>query len=389
MERTNGTPQIAPSVDQPLTAASPVSRLHCALRSRVELQSMVDGMGDGVAATVEVMRWLAITMFCAFGGACTTTSTPGMTSLKAHSPATLHRVYVKMPDASGKRTSQRVGHYTVGKPYVVKGKRYYPKEEPGYDRSGIASWYARGFQGRRTANGETYDPGRLSAAHPTLPLPSYVRVTNLTNGSSVVVRVNDRGPYHKGRLIDISSKAAEMLDMTRRGTASVRVQYVGRAALNGDDMAFLMASQRKRQGPLGVNRPIGAQVAGKPLTSYGERSTLFVGSKSAGNFLAASGLRGRAASYVLWASQAHHLAPLGKASIARETAIFAECCLNKERVGEKSVLQAFLPAAFDRKSHRTGMTGRRSPARRRRGDPETGHIRWCERCQSAWRACRG
>ncbi|WP_457579448.1 septal ring lytic transglycosylase RlpA family protein [Ensifer adhaerens] len=350
---------------------------------------MVDGMGDGVAATVEVMRWLAITMFCAFGGACTTTSTPGMTSLKAHSPATLHRVYVKMPDASGKRTSQRVGHYTVGKPYVVKGKRYYPKEEPGYDRSGIASWYARGFQGRRTANGETYDPGRLSAAHPTLPLPSYVRVTNLTNGSSVVVRVNDRGPYHKGRLIDISSKAAEMLDMTRRGTASVRVQYVGRAALNGDDMAFLMASQRKRQGPLGVNRPIGAQVAGKPLTSYGERSTLFVGSKSAGNFLAASGLRGRAASYVLWASQAHHLAPLGKASIARETAIFAECCLNKERVGEKSVLQAFLPAAFDRKSHRTGMTGRRSPARRRRGDPETGHIRWCERCQSAWRACRG
>ncbi|MDF8356606.1 septal ring lytic transglycosylase RlpA family protein [Ensifer adhaerens] len=253
---------------------------------------MVNGMGDGIAATVKVMRWLAITMFCAFGGACTTTFTPDMTSLKAHSPATLHRVYVKMPDASGKRTSQRAGHYTVGKPYVVKGKRYYPKEEPGYDRSGIASWYARGFQGRRTANGETYDPGRLSAAHPTLPLPSYVRVTNLTNGSSVVVRVNDRGPFHKGRLIDISSKAAEMLDMTRRGTAYVRVQYVGRAALNGDDMAFLMASQRKRQGPLGVNRPIGAQVAGKPLTSYGERSTLFVGSKSAGNFLAASRLGG-------------------------------------------------------------------------------------------------
>lgn len=203
-------------------------------------------------------------------------------------------------------------------------------------------------------------------------------MTNLTNGSSVVVRVNDRGPYHKGRLIDISSKAAEMLDMTRRGTASVRVQYVGRAALNGDDMAFLMASQRKRQGPLGVNRPIGAQVAGKPLTSYGERSTLFVGSKSAGNFLAASGLRGREAAYALWASQAQHLAPLGKASIARETAIFAECCLNKERVGEKSVLQAFLPAAFGRKSRRTWMTGGISPAARRprvRNAPSAGRGR--------------
>lgn len=116
MERTNGTPQIAPGVDQPLTAASPVSRLHCALRSRVELQSMVDGMGDGIAATIKVMRWLAIMMFCAFVGACTTTSTPDTTSL-------------------------------VGKPYVVKGKRYYPKEEPGYDRSGIASWYGRGFRG--------------------------------------------------------------------------------------------------------------------------------------------------------------------------------------------------------------------------------------------------
>jgi rare lipoprotein A len=130
----------------------------------------------------------------------------------------------------------------VGKPYVVKGQTYYPKEDRNYDRVGYASWYGSAFHGRYTANGEIYDTMALTAAHPTFPLPSYARVTNTTNGASIIVRVNDRGPYERGRIIDLSSKTAEMLDMKGHGTAKVRVQYVGRARMDGQDQAFLMAS---------------------------------------------------------------------------------------------------------------------------------------------------
>lgn len=124
----------------------------------------------------------------------------------------------------------------------MRGKWYNPKEDPDYDKVGLASWYGSAFHGRYTANGEVYDKYHLSAAHPTFPLPSYARVTNLENGSSVVVRVNDRGPYSGGRIIDLSSKTAEMLDVKGKGTAKVRVQYVGKAPLDGHDMPYLMAS---------------------------------------------------------------------------------------------------------------------------------------------------
>ncbi|WP_442966697.1 septal ring lytic transglycosylase RlpA family protein [Rhizobium sp. C1] len=134
------------------------------------------------------------------------------------------------------------GRDMVGKPYVVKGQVYYPKEDRNYDRVGFASWYGSAFHGRYTANGEIYDTSALTAAHPTFPLPSYARVTNMTNGASIIVRVNDRGPYERGRIIDLSSKTAEMLDMKGHGTAKVRVQYVGRARMDGQDQAFLMAS---------------------------------------------------------------------------------------------------------------------------------------------------
>lgn len=134
------------------------------------------------------------------------------------------------------------GRNLVGQPYKVAGKWYYPKEEPGYRRQGKASWYGSAFHGRLTANGEIYDTTRLTAAHPTMPLPSYARVTNLSNGSSVIVRVNDRGPYHSDRLIDLSQKAAMVLDYHDTGTASVKVEYVGRAPLEGNDDSFLMAS---------------------------------------------------------------------------------------------------------------------------------------------------
>ena len=134
------------------------------------------------------------------------------------------------------------GRYQVGKPYKVRGKWYHPKEQPGYDKVGIASWYGPNFHGRLTANGEVFDQNMLSAAHPTLPLPSYVRVTNVANGISTLVRVNDRGPFAHGRMIDLSSKAADVLRIKQQGTAKVRVQYVGKAPLNGDDTRFLVAS---------------------------------------------------------------------------------------------------------------------------------------------------
>ena len=123
-----------------------------------------------------------------------------------------------MPDGKG-------GVYKTGKPYKVAGRWYKPKALTGsYDETGVASWYGRDFHGKHTANGETYDMHSLSAAHKTLPLPTLVRVTNLDNGRSVVVRVNDRGPFVKERLIDLSYAAAKALAYDKQGTAHVRVQ---------------------------------------------------------------------------------------------------------------------------------------------------------------------
>ncbi|QKC83966.1 septal ring lytic transglycosylase RlpA family protein [Mesorhizobium sp. NZP2077] len=134
------------------------------------------------------------------------------------------------------------GRDQLGKPYQVRGKWYYPKEDRHYAKVGLASWYGDAFHGRLTANGEVYDMSHLTAAHPTMPLPSYARVTNLETGSSVIVRVNDRGPYHENRIIDVSERAAQMLDYAKVGTAKVKVEYVGRAPLDGDDDQYLMAS---------------------------------------------------------------------------------------------------------------------------------------------------
>jgi rare lipoprotein A len=127
------------------------------------------------------------------------------------------------------------GRYMVGEPYQIGGVWYTPREDPHYDRVGSASWYGELFHGRRTANGEIYDMDRLTAAHPTLPLPVYARVTNLNNGRSIVVRINDRGPYARDRIVDLSRRSAELLGFRNRGTATVRVTYLGRAPLNGDD----------------------------------------------------------------------------------------------------------------------------------------------------------
>jgi rare lipoprotein A len=136
------------------------------------------------------------------------------------------------------------GTYRVGKPYVVGGRTYVPEENVNYRAEGLASWYGDDFHGRLTANGEVFDMTSLTAAHPTMPLPSYARVTNLANGKSVIVRVNDRGPYHGNRLIDVSNTAARLLEFRDNGIGRVRVEYVGRAPLEGSDDRQLMATLR-------------------------------------------------------------------------------------------------------------------------------------------------
>jgi rare lipoprotein A len=137
------------------------------------------------------------------------------------------------------------GRLSIGKPYQIRGKWYKPADQPGYSREGKASWYGDAFHGRLTANGEIYDMNNLTAAHPTLPLPSYARVTNLANGTSVIVRINDRGPYAEGRVIDLSKRVAQVLDTKNAGVGRVRVDYVGVAPVNGQDDSFLLASFRQ------------------------------------------------------------------------------------------------------------------------------------------------
>jgi rare lipoprotein A len=161
------------------------------------------------------------------------------------------------------------GVYRIGKPYVVAGRTYTPEHDPAYRAEGLASWYGNDFHGRFTANGEIFDQHAISAAHPTLPLPSYVRVSNLANRRSIIVRVNDRGPYAKERLIDVSSKAAELLGFRPFGVARVRVEYVGPASTTGSDDRVLMATLRHDGQPapapssvmLAATRPFVPQTA--------------------------------------------------------------------------------------------------------------------------------
>lgn len=118
------------------------------------------------------------------------------------------------------------GYFRVGAPYTIAGITYVPAYDWDYDAEGMASWYGAPFHGRLTANGERYDQDELTAAHQTLPLPSVVRVTNLENGRSLVLRVNDRGPFIKGRILDVSRKAAKLLKFHKKGTTQVRVELL-------------------------------------------------------------------------------------------------------------------------------------------------------------------
>lgn len=117
------------------------------------------------------------------------------------------------------------GPRKIGKPYQIEGTWYYPiSDSSGYTAKGIASWYGKEFHAKKTANGETYNMYDVTAAHPTLPLPTYVRVTNLSNGRSIVVRVNDRGPFLRGRIIDLSYRAAQLLGYVEQGTTPVLLE---------------------------------------------------------------------------------------------------------------------------------------------------------------------
>jgi peptidoglycan lytic transglycosylase len=156
--------------------------------------------------------------------------------------------------ANGRALPKGGGHYKVGKPYRIAGRRYVPREDRSYDRTGVASWYGKAFHGRRTANGEIYDMHALTAGHPTLPLPSYAYVTNRENGRTILVRINDRGPYVGNRIIDLSRRSAQELGFTRKGLTRVRVRYAGRAPLGGSDAAERrhLASQSWHRGNVKV-----------------------------------------------------------------------------------------------------------------------------------------
>jgi rare lipoprotein A len=162
--------------------------------------------------------------------------------------------------ADGQPIPKGGGREMVGQPYTVAGRTYVPDATP-RPTEGLASWYGANFHGRMTANGEVFDRASIAAAHTTMPLPSYARVTNLQNGHSMIVRVNDRGPFHGNRVIDVSERAAMALGFKQQGTARVRVEYVGRASTNGSDDRILMASLRTDGHPASLTNTPATMIA--------------------------------------------------------------------------------------------------------------------------------
>lgn len=177
------------------------------------------------------------------------------------------------------------GAYKVGNPYLVEGQEYYPQENFNYVETGIASWYGPGFHAEKTANGERYDQNELTAAHRTLQMPSLVRVTNLENGRSVVVRINDRGPFARGRIIDVSSKAADLLGFKGKGTAKVRVETLPAESRQIAEDA--KAGKDTRGYEVALNNPRPA-TPNQPATLYPDRTALSVQTASADDTMGAA-----------------------------------------------------------------------------------------------------
>ncbi len=173
-----------------------------------------------------------------------------------------------MPKGGGRRH--------VGKPYQVADIWFYPKHEPSYDKTGVASWYGPKFNRRMTSNGEWFDMEQLTAAHTTMELPSYAKVTNLENGREVIVRVNDRGPFVNDRIIDMSKRSADLLGFRGRGKTTARVQYIGRAPIKDPAYGHLAAMNDELQR----RTPLHQMIAGANLRDgrYGEGQPTYVAS---------------------------------------------------------------------------------------------------------------
>jgi len=207
--------------------------------------------------TARRVRDLAILLLAGASlAACTTPMRPKLTNR-------MSEVQPTAPPAA--QPTGRGGTYKVGNPYQVGGIWYVPHEDPNYDATGVASWYGDQFHMKSTANGETFDMNAISAAHTTLPMPSMVEVTNLENGKKLVVRVNDRGPFVGGRLIDLSHAAARELGYERQGTAKVRVRYLGPAPLGVGDGVRYAANTTSIPGPTTVPAPSGDTISFKPI----------------------------------------------------------------------------------------------------------------------------
>lgn len=186
------------------------------------------------------------------------------------------------------KDSRSQGAYKVGTPYLIDGQEYYPQENFEYTEVGVASWYGPGFHTKQTANGEQFDQNELTAAHRTLQMPSLVRVTNLDNGRSVVLRVNDRGPYSRGRIIDVSSRAADLLGFKGKGTAKVRVETLPAESRRIAEDARAGKDTRGYEIALNGN-PRPAQ-PNQPVTLYPSQTAISVQTTSADDTMGAARL---------------------------------------------------------------------------------------------------
>lgn len=187
---------------------------------------------------------------------------------------------------SAMKDTKSQGAYKVGNPYLIEGQEYYPRESFDYTETGIASWYGPGFHAKQTANGEKFDQHELTAAHRTLQMPSLVRVTNLENGRSVVLRVNDRGPFARGRIIDVSQKGAELLGFKNKGTAKVRVETLPAESRRIAEHAKAGMDTRGYEVALNNNpRPANPN---QPVTLYPDRVALSVQTDAAADTMGAA-----------------------------------------------------------------------------------------------------
>src|SRR5882757_2399249 len=280
-------------------------------------------------------------------------STDPVRTIASTSPISLPPASVRIAD-EGEKIRKVQGYYKVGEPYTINGQTYVPVADPKYRAEGIASWYGPDFHGKETANGEIYDMHGISAAHKTMPIPSYARVTNLQNGRSIVVRVNDRGPFIDDRVIDLSVGTAKALDTYAKGLARVRVEYVGRAPLEGSDDKMLLATMR-------VGKPAPAPslvmvASAKPVTV----------SITPGNRGAVDGRKGASPSgvggpFVLVSASSRSVSPSasseGPTDRRMQSATAAKPDATSDRSNSWSQLQA--PGLLPQRPESLGLTGGR------------------------------